>query len=81
MSENKPPLGLAPKFKVDFDREEIDVKRGIDIVEAMWRYLKADKIYPAKWFDELFEIHDAMKDRRKDGFKDGTVKNLGENHE
>jgi hypothetical protein len=73
----KPPLGVQPKSKVDYDREEIDIKRGIQITEAMHRYLKRDIAFPSEWLDELEEIHTSMTQRRvEDGFKDGTVKNL-----
>ena len=73
----KPPIGLAPTFKVDYDREEVDVKRGIEIVEAMHRYLKRDTAVPCAWFEELEVIYTSMAQRRAEGdFKDGTVKNL-----
>lgn len=70
----KSPLGLAPKFKDEYDREELDLKRGIEILEAMWRYYTAGYVFPTEWSDELDTIQASMWERRcGTSFEDGTV--------
>ena len=45
----KPPLGLKPKPYHDFDR-------ALDIIDAMRRYVLADKRIPKKWIRELKKL-------------------------
>lgn len=46
MSEQKPPLGLTPKFVWDTMRIN-------DILNAMERYSYANKPIPVEWINEL----------------------------
>ena len=42
----KPPIGLRPKIVHD-------QPRAVEILEAMLRYVEADKAVPQAWLDEL----------------------------
>ena len=57
MIETAPPLGLVPKFIHDersYDSDYDSNKyRANEILEAMQRYVKADKKIPKSWFNEL----------------------------
>ena len=46
----KPPLGLTPK-------SIHDQGRAVDILEAMKRYVYADKPIPVEWIDELRRLY------------------------
>lgn len=48
--EKKPPLGLMP-------REIHDMNRGLEILDAMKRYIESDKTIPKEWFEELQYSH------------------------
>lgn len=48
--ENKPPLGLQPRYVFD---ENTNKKRIHEISKAMKRYSDADKPMPKEWVDEL----------------------------
>lgn len=57
MPETAPPIGLVPKFIHDertYDSEyDCNKARAFEILEAMQRYVKADKKIPKSWFNEL----------------------------
>lgn len=50
MCAEKPPLGLKPK-------RIYDRIRAVDILEAMSRYIYADKLIPKEWFYELMDLY------------------------
>jgi hypothetical protein len=52
---SKPPLGLRPRFIVAKLRIQ-------EILEAMQRYVEADKAIPDEWRTELIELHDWLND-------------------
>ena len=55
----KPPLGLRPAHVIENER-------AIEIAEAMLRYLKAGKLVPEEWRNELNErLHKIKKDRER----------------
>jgi hypothetical protein len=55
---DKPPLGLRPRFIMERNRM-------IEIFEAMLRYVDADKKVPKKWRKELNELLTSLlKERR-----------------
>ena len=45
----KHPIGLKPKWLHDQQRQ-------IEIMDAMMRYLKANKKIPQEWMDELYKL-------------------------
>lgn len=46
----KPPLELMP-------RKENDRRRALEIIDAMRRFVEADKYIPEDWFDELEDLY------------------------
>ena len=52
--EEKPPIGLKPKYIHDYDRS-------MDILAAMKRYNDVGKEIPEDWFSELAEIIEELK--------------------
>jgi hypothetical protein len=57
---NKPPLGVMPK---DIWEE----KRYIDLLEAISRYIEANKQPPYEWIDELYELSIKLRIRERSG--------------
>lgn len=49
-----PPIGLRPKFICDALRKK-------EVLEAIARYVEADKKVPAEWLDEFVELNGRMK--------------------
>lgn len=47
--ENAPPIGLIPKFVRD-------TERGLEIVEAMQRFMNAGHRMPREWVKELLHL-------------------------
>lgn len=49
----KPPLGIKPKYvwKIQVRRERIK-----ELIEAMQRYRKADRLLKEEWKDELVDL-------------------------
>jgi hypothetical protein len=45
-SSNRPPLGLKPKYLHDLERQ-------FEIIDAISRYLDADRIIPEEWAIEF----------------------------
>lgn len=45
----KPPEGLRP-------RAIVDAKRKLEIEEALWRYIAAEKAIPCKWVQEYLDL-------------------------
>ena len=54
--ESKPPLGLVPRYISDS-------KRKAEILEAVVRYVNADKCIPLEWIFEYNEIADREENR------------------
>jgi len=53
MSEEKPPIGLVPKWKVQEDRLKA-------LCQAVVRYLEDNRSIPAEWLEELEELSGAI---------------------
>lgn len=56
LQSQKPPLGLVPRFVRDSER-------GVEILEAMGRYVAEGWRIPESWFLELREINSRMQVR------------------
>lgn len=55
--EEKPPIGLTPRF--------VWLKmRKIDIEDAVRRYVKANREVPIEWIKEYFDILDEEREQR-----------------
>lgn len=55
---NKTPLGLRPRYIVDFERL-------IEITDTIQRYLYADKPIPQDWLDEFIEINRRLREKEE----------------
>ena len=49
MDNNKPPLGLKPRWLHEMHRIQ-------EIIDAMKRYSEVEKPIPTEWVDELKEL-------------------------
>lgn len=51
---SKPPLGLTPRYVHE-------ARRASDIIQAMQRYLHAEKEIPREWVKELLEMKSVVE--------------------